>query len=274
MLSDLLRSLEMELEQQSRIKKHLEKRVKEIGCHRDAHLFLVKQRGHNRYYLSEKKEDKTVRRYLGKADTDIRKQLQEQYYLERALRLCHENIEMLDLVMDSYHSLDPVDVVKDAPLAYREQENATKLLYGYENELRWKQRKLAYKSKFSVPYPERLRHTASDGTITRSKSEALICDLLRSKNIPYVYDYPKKLCGKWKWPDFIILDRKNNRELLIEHLGLMSDADYQDDQYEKLCLYIMEGYIPNVNLLLTFDDKDGNINVPAISKMIDAIMCR
>lgn len=54
----------------------------------------------------------------------------------------------------------------------------------------------------------------------------------------------------------------------------MSDADYQDDQYEKLCLYIMEGYIPNVNLLLTFDDKDGNINVPAISKMIDAIMCR
>ena len=62
--------------------------------------------------------------------------------------------------------------------------------------------------------------------------------------------------------------------MLIEHLGLMSDADYQDDQYEKLCLYIMEGYIPNVNLLLTFDDKDGNINVPAISKMIDAIMCR
>ena len=81
------------------------------------------------------------------------------------------------------------------------------------------------------------------------------------------------LGNKLKWPDFIIWDKKHNRELLIEHLGLMGDEDYREDQNEKIKLYIEEGYVPNVDLLLTYNDKNGNINVPAISRMIDAIMC-
>ena len=201
-------------------------------------------------------------------------ELQERYYIEHAIELCRKNIEMLDLVKDSYFSLDPADVVQNAPLAYREQENAMKLVYGFASETIWKKRKLAYKSRFQVPYPENLKHIAGDGTATRSKSEALIIDLLNMKGIPYVYDYPLYLGNKIKWPDFIIFDRKNNRELIIEHLGKLSDEGYLIDQEDKLGLYIHEGYVPNVNLLLTFDDRDGNINVPAISRMIDAFLCK
>ena len=57
-------------------------------------------------------------------------------------------------------------------------------------------------------------------------------------------------------------------------MGRMDDYNYRADQTDKLGLYIQEGYVPNVNLLLTFDDKNGKINVPAISKMIDAILNR
>ncbi|MBQ0041580.1 MAG: hypothetical protein KBS56_06090 [Clostridiales bacterium] len=251
----------------------MKKRWKELNVHADYELYANFQRNNLRYYMCRKGDMKSNRKYISKKEVSLRKELQERFYLERAIALCQQNIEMLDLVKDSYNSIDPIDVVRNASLAYQEQENATRLVYGYEKETMWKKKKLAWKAKFKVPNPEKLRHIAGDGTATRSKSEALIIDLLNMKGIPYVYDYPMKLYSKLKWPDFIIWDKKHNRELVIEHLGMMYDQEYRENQTEKLGLYILEGYVPNVNLLLTFDDKDGIINVPAISRMIDAFMC-
>lgn len=273
MLSDCINSISMELDSQKTLLKRFKARLAKLQGNNDT-LLLMNQHGKNRYYVSREIDGKKCRIYMNKTELDYRKELQERYYLERAIVLCQRNIEMLDLVKDSYNSIDPIDVVRNASLAYQEQENATRLVYGYEKETIWKKKKLAWKAKFKVPHPEKLRHIAGDGTVTRSKSEALIIDLLNMKGIPYVYDYPMKLCNILKWPDFIIWDKKHNRELLIEHLGLMCDEDYREDQTEKLGLYIMEGYVPNVNLLLTFDDKDGNINVPAINRMIDAFLCK
>lgn len=273
MLSDCINSISMELDYQKKVLKLFKTRLAKLQDHKDT-LLLMNQHGKNRYYVSREIDGKKCRLYLNKTELEYRKELQERYYLERAVELCRKNIEMLDLVKDSYYSIDPADVIRNAPLAYREQENATRLTYGYESESTWKKKKLAEKAKHSVPFPDYLRHIAGDGTVTRSKSEALIIDLLNMKGIPYVYDYPLDLGSKTKWPDFVILDKKHKRELLIEHLGRMDDKDYREDQTEKLGLYIQAGYVPNVNLLLTFDDKNGNINVPAINRMLDAIMCK
>ena len=273
MLSDCIEVLTLERDYQERMLKKFNSRKRMLLDIGDKRLYANYQKNKLRYYLA-KDGNMRKRRYIGASDTDLRKQIQERYYLERASMACHHNIETIDQLQRELLSLDPADVVQNAPLAYREQENAMKLVYGFASETIWKKRKLAYKSRFQVPYPENLKHTAGDGTITRSKSEALIIDLLNMKGIPYVYDYPLYLGNKLKWPDFIIFDRKNNRELLIEHLGKLSDEGYRIDQEDKLGLYIHEGYVPNVNLLLTFDDRDGNINVPAISRMIDAFLCK
>lgn len=274
MLAECVNAITMEIEYQQRLLKTMKKRWKDLSVHAGFELYANYQRNNLRYYVCKEGEMKKERRYVPKNQISMRRELQERYYLEHAMDKCRKNIEMLDLVKDSYYSLDPADVVSNSPLAYREQENAMKMVYGYGSETTWKKRKLVEKSKYQVPYPEHLKHIAGDGTITRSKSEALIIDLLNMKGIPYVYDFPMHLGDRIKWPDFIILDRKHNRELVIEHLGKMSDEGYLIDQEDKLGLYIREGYVPNVDLLLTFDDRDGNINVPAISKMIDAFICK
>lgn len=273
MLSDCVRAVEMELQYQENTQAKLIKTLKKLDDVKNSQLVARVQKGKIRYFLGTEDNGKRKYTYLNQAEESLRHKIQERYYLERAIPRCSKNIEMLEMLHDSYFSLDPDDVVKDAPLAYKEQINAKKLLYGYDNEAAWKRKKLSWKSKFDVPYPEGLKHVASDGTPTRSISEAVIIDLLNMKGIPYVYDYPLYLGMTLKWPDFIIWDRKHQRELLIEHLGLVGDEDYLEDQNEKIKLYIQEGYVPNVNLLLTYNDKDGNINVPAISKMIDAFMC-
>lgn len=274
MLSNCVRSVDMELNTQRNYIHRLQKRRAELESISNVNIVAHYQLGKIRYYQIESIDGVGKRVYMNKSQEDLRRQIQERYYLERAIPLCKKNIEMLEMLHDSYYSLDPNDVVKDAPLAYREQENACKLLYGVENASRWKERKLKYKARYRVPYPEGLQDMAEDGTMTRSKSEALIINLLNQKGIPYVYECPIYLGLKRIWPDFVIWDRKHNRELLIEHMGMMDDDIYRGDQTEKLGLYIREGYVPNVNLLLTFDDANGKINVPAISKMIDAVMCR
>lgn len=274
MITECVKSVELELEHQVDLEKRLSKRFGQISGVGNHHLLASFQKGVLRYFLLETIDGVRTRVYMNKSQQELRRQIQERYYLERAIPMCQKNIEMLEMLRDSYYSLEPEDIVKDAPLAYHEQENACRLLYGVENETRWKERKLKQKEKFKIPFPEGLTDIAEDGTQTRSKSESLIINQLNSKGIPYVYEFPMRLGGKIMWPDFVLWDRKHNREVLIEHMGLMSQSDYIERQVDKLQIYIQNGYVPNVNLLLTFDDKDGNINVPAISKMIDAIMCR
>lgn len=272
MLSECERAIEYELDRQRLLKKRFAKRVKALEDLPRGALLAMVQKNKVRYFLSVLEDGERKRIYLNKEDTELRELLQERYYLERALPTCQKNIEMLELLQNSYSSLDPIDLMKDAPIAYQKQNNAAQLVYGCSNKSRWKEKMLKHKEKYEIPFPSELRHISGDGTVTRSKSEALIIDLLNNKDIPYVYDYPMYLSNKLKWPDFVIWDRKHNREVIIEHLGLMSKEDYRLSQIEKLWLYIENGYVPNVNLLLTFDDKSGNINIPAISKSLEAIL--
>lgn len=271
MFSDLSKDIDLEIENQGKIAKRIEKRLSELDkCERKTLIAKV-IKGKTRYYTSQYVNGKEERTYLGKKDEKYRKELQELYCLEIAKKMCAENIELLEWIKRDYNELDPEIICKDAPLAYQEQENANNLIIRYGSNNRWKQRKLEYKERFKPYRPEELKHVASDGTITRSKSEALIANLLSAKDIAYVYECPIKLGDALRSPDFTIYDRRRNREVILEHMGMMNSTDYRVAQSEKLGLYIANGYIPNVNLILTFDDASGRINIPAISKVIDAV---
>lgn len=285
MLIDFEKNVDLEIEFHKNILKRFQKRESVINqnlgnSNRKGNLVANIHNGKIRYFTSVYNNGRERRSYLGKHDDEYRKELQERYYLRRAIKMCKQNLEILNFYRNELSSLDPDDVVADAPLAYREQENAKCLLYDNGSNYRWKKRKEEFKARFETYKPEELKHIAGDGTITRSKSETLIVDLLNAKNLPFVYECPIQLrSGRFNTvknilPDFLVYDRKHNREILIEHMGLMSQYEYRTSQYDKLGLYIENGYVPNVNLLLTFDDKDGKINIPAISSAVDAILLR
>lgn len=272
MKTDVKDAIELEISYEKTLIRRVEKRLKQLESVPQNNLLGIKRNDKTYYYISSFDNNKETRRYLNKDDQNYRKQIQEKYCLSKLLTNCSENITLLELVCEGLNPTNPYEVVEDAPHAYREQDNAMKLIYGCESVSRWKQHKLEEKSRYPVYREDELKHVAGDGTKTRSKSEAMIIDLLNAKGIQYVYEYPMRFNGCLKSPDFIIWDKKGKREIIIEHLGLMSDLDYRSNQYDKIGLYIEAGYVPNVNLLLTFDDRNGNINLPAISKMVDAIV--
>lgn len=273
MKSYLLNAVNLEIEYQEKLMKRVLKRRKELSDVADLSLIAnYNGNGRKQYYIQEKENGKSIRKYLGKKDTGLVKNLQEKRYIDKVIPNCVKNLEMLKMLRDSYYPTNPREVMASMPLAYQEQEQANDLVYKYRNSERWKAAKLAIKDSYPVHRAESLRHVAIDGTITRSKSEAVILNLLVEKEIPFVYEVPMRFNGILKSPDFLIYDRKNNREVILEHMGRMDLENYRDNQYDKIGLYISSGWVPNVNLILTFEDVQGNINIPAISRTIDSIL--
>ena len=92
------------------------------------------------------------------------------------------------------------------------------------------------------------------GERVRSKSEKMIADKLYMMDIPYKYEYPISLSPYGIiYPDFVVLNVKERKEVIIEHFGMMDNPEYAAGAVQKIDMYIKNGYIPGKNLIITFE---------------------
>lgn len=128
-----------------------------------------------------------------------------------------------------------------------------------------------YKGKeFAADAPEIY---SESGIRVRSKSEKIIADKLSILGIPFRYEYPLKLQGYGVvYPDFFLLNKRTRKEYILEHFGMMDDADYSRNAVKKITLYAKNGYIPGVNLLATFETTDTPFDVRMFEKMMETVL--
>ena len=122
--------------------------------------------------------------------------------------------------------------------------------------------------------------TTNRGDIVRSKSECLIANFLHQRKIAYRYeasfdmvDYERfgnKFIRK-VYPDFTILHPKTREIIIWEHFGMMDNSDYSKSALMKINSYIINGCIPGINLICTFESLDVNLNGSAVNKLIDSL---
>lgn len=122
-----------------------------------------------------------------------------------------------------------------------------------------------------------LIHTTTRGDVVRSKSEALIAELLHARSIDYAYE--RKLTfddGSFRYPDFTIEDDDLGRTVYWEHLGMLNDSVYAERWAAKRQWYLDHGVVehpatgPRV-LACTRDDEAGGIDNKAIVSLIDEL---
>ena len=111
------------------------------------------------------------------------------------------------------------------------------------------------------------KHTTSRGLKVRSKSEVLIAEMLYIFNIQFRYEQVIRINGIVLVPDFTIR-LPNGKIFYWEHCGLMSSREYREHQKWKMEMYEKAGIVPWKNLIVTYDDEDGNINVGIIESEI------
>ena len=105
-------------------------------------------------------------------------------------------------------------------------------------------------------------HEAKDGTMVRSKSEVIICNLLAEAGIKYVYE--EKLFYDdihHIEPDFTI-ELPNGKKIYWEHVGMLGLDSYEENWARKLDIY--EKYFPG-QMIKTYES--GALSKDAESKI-------
>ena len=86
-----------------------------------------------------------------------------------------------------------------------------------------------------------------DGTTRDSKSELIFSLLFDLLGIQYTHNYPLYAQGRTYWVDFYFPDSQD----FHEHMGMLDDEQYAQNQKRKLEDYAAEGIQEKKNLLIT-----------------------
>lgn len=87
-------------------------------------------------------------------------------------------------------------------------------------------------------------------------------------NIPYRYEELLLTKAFPMYPDFTILSPKTGRIVRWEHFGKIDDPDYRVKMNRKMNAYLDDGFVPGVDLIMTFEDKKHPLNIGEVQNMI------
>lgn len=229
----------------------------------DGFLRISKRLNKYQYFRIRNKGD-TIGTYLPRKDHDTAVRLAQKDYDTRLLAELEKQLKAIERFLSSYNPDAAAQVY--AKLSEPRKALVDKgFLTDEEYAAQWQ----------AVPY-QRLgfrkdapEYFTQRGERVRSKSEILIADALYRHNIPYRYEYPLYIDGALvAAPDFNCLNVRLRKEHYWEHLGMMGDKDYANNNVKKLERYSLADGFDESELILTFETESQPINTRVIEEKI------
>jgi len=226
---------------------------------------LVQVQQHGRVYLSktEYRKGVRIRRSLGN-DSEYIGLLLRASYLKNEIETLENDYKALRLCLSELKGFDRSLAI------YSMQKKYTKLDKGFiVDALSDKEDDDWAAEPYEVFHgmDDGKKHVTSKGLYVRSKSEALIAEMLYENNIAFRYEQVLHISGLQFVPDFTVR-RADGKIFYWEHEGLMNDYEYRQRQYSKLRTYFENNIGLWDNLILTFDTENGYINIKEIDFII------
>ncbi len=251
-LKDSRAYIRRELSKQETLKKRYLQQLKSLPEGR----LIASHIGEKMYYTVVENGKKT---YLGDGSVKMVKDLQQRRFIEKSLQSIENNLALMHTYLEKYKPVDQASIIEALPKAYKDS-----VVLSSEDDP-WGS--MSYDR--NMKYPEGLVHQTLKGDMVRSKSEALLANMLYEKGIPYHYEenivFPEKIIA----PDFKIKVESEGRFKLLEHCGLIGNERYARSFTWKLQLYMRNGYMPWRDVFFTFDDRSGSIDTKLIGALID-----
>ena len=114
------------------------------------------------------------------------------------------------------------------------------------------------------------------GERVRSKSEKIIADSLYKKGVPYHYELPLELnyCNRTivVYPDFTVLNKRNGKKYILEHLGMMDKPSYYEGAMRKLDIYEKNGILLGEGLILTHETSGNPLDINVLERYVDELL--
>ncbi len=229
---------------------------------------IKKQDGTWAYKICNQKEGKYCRKAINKEPHIIAMLCRKEYLLIQRNMLLH-NLKLMEKLINSYMEITEEHIIESLPKQYKGVDKD----YFLETYSRIKEDKIEKEKWESRPYEKsgyrvnEKKHCTSRGLKVRSKSEILIAEKLYEYGIEFHYEEILHIGEKTFVPDFTI--RRSDGTLSYwEHCGMTANQEYMRHHRKKLNEYESIGIVPWKNLIVTYDDEDGNIDIAIIESEI------
>ena len=252
----------------------------------EGQLYIVQNGEYLKYLRIAEESGLQVRRGIGR-DKELTAKLAHKRYVEEKLRRQRHNIELLEFICSDSLSLDESELLAAMPKHYDKIEREA-LFRGRSTALNWPHPSrdpdlkalwppldtggLTPEEWAAQPYRENtknLEHKINRtlrGVLCRSKSELNILDMYDDLRIPFHNDETHRVNGELISPD-VTGARADRRLVYHEHLG-RQDAGYLQHIAHKVGVYAQAGIFIGKNLLFTYDNEDGSIDLDLIRAQI------
>lgn len=235
------------------------------------YLSIVKRGKAYSYFQVEVKDGRRIRKSISKDDDCIVRLVRKAYIIEE-IKLLKKNIAALSTFISRYGEPTVEAIIAGFPKGlarlpekYRRVIVDESFSCGGMNRSQTEWMLRPYRQ--SAYMPEKKIHTTSRGLKVRSKSELLIAEKLYEHGVPFRYEQVIDIGGIEYAPDFTIMT-PDGRTVYWEHCGLPGNQEYMKRHKRKLESYEEVGIVPWENLIVTYDDENGILNLAIVESEI------
>jgi len=231
----------------------------------EVHNYRVRRKN-NRYYYTVEGDGKE--HYVSSANEGFLYTELNTSYLYRIKPMLEDDLRHIDSMLQHYHP------------------EKRYLLYSKLSGGRKRFVKPLYKSvdeklnEFTSALVEPMHYAGSvapyrtlNGEMVRSKSEMYIADLLAHNQIPYHYEKKLTVGNNTYYPDFTVMNPRTGQKYIWEHFGRMGDPKYSGDAIAKINQYLLNGYVPGRNFILTFESESIPLNSEVVQTIVSRYLC-
>ena len=247
--------------------KAIEKKMSTLNCRLakapDGSLNIIKQWNHYQYY-HRKNAQETKGKYLLKKELPKAAALAQKDYDTRLLKILTSQQKAIKRFLKDYDP-DALIHLYENLTAPRKALVKPEFITDEEYVKQWLSQPYK-KMGFKADDPE---FYTTGGVRVRSKSEVIIAEALERHNIPYRYEYPVYQDGVlMAAPDFNCLNVRLRKDYYWEHLGMLDDEAYADNNVRKLNKYTLNPDFDESRLILTTETKKHPLNTKVIEEKI------
>ena len=249
------------------LEKYLQSVNREISRAPAGRLTWARSKGKVVFFQETFENGARKRKSLNKSP-DVLRALARKEFLQIEREAVLANIAALEKIKKQYQQLAPEIVIKQIREPYRLLPEE----YFLEPLPAEEERGLA-DAWANAPFeqsgymPEKKRHITSRGLRVRSKSELVIAETLYGLGAAFRYEEVVYIGSRRFAPDFTIM-REDGSIVYWEHCGMPDNPSYMAAHREKLRNYEAAGIVPWRNLIVTYDEPDGTLNIEIIDSEI------
>jgi len=265
-----MRSYREVLEEQVKEIESLEKKIKKNAERRErgieGKVKISNSHGNVQYYVKEKGQSSY--HFVPKAQWGKVRRLAQINYEQAALKCLEHNKKAISNFLKQYQ-IEKLEQLYDAmPKARKALVNPVEK--SYEDRIKeWMEENPGERNT----YPMGRSFVTERGEVVRSKSEKIIADKLYSMGIPYQYEPRLELVGYHTvYPDFVAFHKKEKRSVYIEHLGLVDDKEYAQNNLRKIEEYERSGLLLGRDLILTMETMEHELDVKLLEEKLQALL--